>query len=331
MMLPNPELVQQLFQAYYATEPARQEAYVSSHWADYSGQFDVIMDSEGSIRKLVGRGFGGMTTRNPLEVLVQYAGHLSYLSWLPNRREILALMRVAQPVCLAMGFFLSFDAFRQLCALALIRGWMSPAVRAKRLTVLMIGDGYGFLSSMVKTLYPRATLVLVDIGRTLLFQSIYCQRAHPTARHYGMTGDRLNEAATLADHDFIYCPTEYLDAVRPLRYDLAVAIASLQEMNAATVERYFRFLRDRLHEDHLFYCCNRESKVLRGGEVSTFAGYPWDPRDRHLVDERCPWYQYACSWRTCGPGPRLFGLRVPFINAFDGPFRHRLSILARRS
>ena len=331
LTLPNPRLIQRLFHDYYEAAPRQQEAYISSHWAYYSDQFKVELDEEGRIRALLGSGFGGMATRNPVEPLFVSVGHLSYLLQLPQRREILALMRAARPVCRAMGFFLSFDAFKQLCALALIRQWMSPAMSRRRLSVVVIGDGYGFLSAMVKTLYPTAMVALVDIGKTLLFQSVYCQRAHPAARHEGITSATRAEDVRASEHDFLYCPTEHLEALRGLRVDLAISIAAMQEMNAATVARYFRFLRDRLHEEHLFYCCSRARKTLRGGEVAVFDEYPWVPSDRHLVDEPCPWYRYACSFRTTGPGPRVWGLRVPFINYFGGQMRHRLSILATSS
>ena len=179
---------------------------------------------------------------------------------------------------------------------------------------------------MIKTLYPNATVALADLGKTLLFQSVYCQRAHPAARHERIAGGDAARPPEPAGQ-FLYCPTEHLEALRGLRVDLAVTIAAMQEMNAETVARYFQFLRGCLREDHLFYCCSRERKVLCGGEVSEFSRYPWDPADRHLVDEACPWYRYACSFRTQAAGPRVFGVRVPFVNFFGGPMRHRLSVL----
>ena len=323
--LPNAQLIRELYQDYYLREPAEQAPYVSSHWGYGSQRFQVEFDEGGRLRVLRGYGIAGVVTGYPGDRLAAKAFRLFTLLTRPGRGEMVKLLQTARRVCGRAGFDVLFDGFEQLYALAFLRQWLGSPTTP--LTILVIGDGYGFLSAMLKHCYPDATVVLVDIGRTLLFQSVLCQRAHPDARHYGITKGNFGATPTLADYDFIYCPTEYLDVLRALRYDVAITISAMQEMNAATIERYFAFLRDRLKEEHLFYCCGRVSKVLRGGEVSTFDAYPWDPRDRHLVDGRCPWYGYYGSLRTSGPGLRLFGMRVPFVNAFH-PMRHRLSLLA---
>ena len=308
-------LTEAFYREYYESDPADQAAYVSSHWADYGSRCKVEADQRGRIRMMRGAGFGIVATRNPIEPWVASLSHRVYLTRRPEAREVLALMQAAKPVCRAAGFFLSFDVFRQLCALALLQRWMPAAMRRRRLTVLVIGDGYGLLSAMLKTLYPSSTIVLVDLGRSLLFQAHACQRVHPRATHDGITRATVRSGIPRRDADFIYCPTEYLDTLRALRYDLAITIAAMQEMNARTVARYFGFLRARLSDDHLFYCCSRQSKALVGGERSVFDEYPWDPADRHLIDEICPWYR--SYWSS----------RFPFLTRFE-PIRHRLSHLA---
>ena len=108
---------------------------------------------------------------------------------------------------------------------------------------------------------------------------------------------------------------------------MAVNIASMQEMNQAAIDKCFRFLRHNLTTDHLFYCCNRQEKKMPGGEISRFDAYPWKRNDRHLVDELCPWHLYYLSVGREKNGPAAFNKRTPLINYFEGPHRHRLTVL----
>jgi hypothetical protein len=112
------------------------------------------------------------------------------------------------------------------------------------------------------------------------------------------------------------------------RIDCAINIASMQEMNSYSIAAYFSFLRKRSGHHSRFYCVNRERKVLPGGEVASFDQYPWHDDDTIFVDEQCPYYTHFFGLRTRSEGPKLFGMRVPFINYFDGPHRHRLAKLS---
>jgi len=186
--------------------------------------------------------------------------------------------------------------------------------------------GYGFLASLFKERFPNSSIVLVDLGKILVFQAYYCQKAHPQNVHESVfSGGEID----LSKCDFVYCPAEFLSKASQLTYDVAVNIASMQEMTTSSLVGYFQFLRRQMEADGLLYCCNRERKVLVGGEVLEFKHYPWHPKDVHLVDETCPWHKYYLSFITTANGPRVFGARIPFVNDFDGPTRHRLTRLSR--
>ena len=187
---------------------------------------------------------------------------------------------------------------------------------------MMIGDGYGFLSALIKAIFPKASIVLVDLGKTLLFQSYYCQKVYPGCTH--LLPHMVFEKERV---DFVYCPTERLNELERYRFDLAVNIASMQEMNLLTIQRYFDFLRRTLQKKNLFYCCNRESKTLPGGELVVFNKYPWHENDEYLVDEYCPWHDYFFSPARTRLGLRIKGVRVPFVNYYDGKHIHRMARL----
>ena len=248
---------------------------------------------------------------------------LSHLIHLPNRKELLRLFAVAARVCRAMGLDPTLDVFRQVCTLEVLQRHLPNEMRHKRMHVLMIGDGYGVLSALFKSVFPNSTVVMIDIGKTLLFQAYHCQKAHPEHEHA--------LAASVSDLkrvDFVYCPAEDLVSLERFKFDMAMNIASMQEMNVSTIARYFAFLRKYLHPTNLFYCCNRESKTLVGGEVSEFLRYPWQDDDRYLLDEYCPWHQYFFSRSRAKNGLYFYGARVPFVNFYDGKIMHRLAVLA---
>ena len=88
----------------------------------------------------------------------------------------------------------------------------------------------------------------------------------------------------------------------------------MQEMDPPVTARYFELLRRA--KTALFYCCNREEKVLPDGTVTRFAEFPWKPEDKVLFDELCPWHN------------SYYALLPPFYRPYDGPIRHRLVRLA---
>lgn len=291
-------------------------ADMSSHWRDYSGQFAVSVDPQGHLAAR-GVGFGHCRWQGPVHRLFDAVTRHAHLIHLPQRRQVRSVYRDAVAVAGRMGLDPTLDVFRQACTVAVLeRHWHPPAPRR----YLLIGDGYGVLGALLKRRTPSAQIVYVDLGRTLLFQAHHVRRAYSDAAHALIEGPDM----PWPDADFVYCPSEHADAVLAAEFDLAINIASMQEMTANSVAHYFRLMRQCLRPGGLFYCCNRERKVMTGGEVSEFARYPWLPADRVLFDERCPWHQYFFAARGV---TRVMGVPLPFLQTYDGPHRHRLTVL----
>lgn len=320
---PNSEMLRRLLEDYYSGPVNQSIASVtSSHWKHYGDTFKVEVDAQGDIRSLQGSGFGSVKLRTPLHWLLDrlcVASHLTYLEEADRPHRLWADVR---RVCKRMGLDATMDSFRYACTAALLRRYAPEVFQTTSLRILMIGDGYGILASLLKNVFVNAKMVMVDLGRTLLFQAFYCQKAHPNLNH-AMAGERSADNA-----DFLYCPAERLAELDDLSFDAAVNIASMQEMNPEMVASYFDFMRKRMNKPNLFYCCNREAKTLPGGEVLEFRNYPWRQDDVHRVDGPCPWHQYFFAPRTTARGPRLLGVRLPFVNFYDGLTLHRLSALS---
>jgi SAM-dependent methyltransferase len=128
--------------------------------------------------------------------------------------------------------------------------WGSPP------RVLEIGGGYGGLALHLSRILRGCRYVLVDLPETLIFSASYLALQAPAKRLYLYDpADRL-DAAALADFDFVLLPDYRLEALNPFEFDLAINVASMQEMRVDQIERYLDFLRVRCRG--VFYSCNRD-------------------------------------------------------------------------
>jgi hypothetical protein len=289
------DVLRSLHASYYERDAA--SSMTSSHWKPHTDAFSVDLDR----MSIAGDGFGLPTGASLGRIILEQLCVLSYFVWMPRRRRLVALLARGLTVTRRMKVPFLWGAFRQLCILELLTPYVSGAAP----TFLIVGDGYGFLSSTIKLLYPASRIVLVDLGKTLLFQAFYIQRVHPSATHV-LVG---------RDGDFVYCPAEDLDRLR-CTFDVVINVNSMQEMTMATIARYFQFFRAHGRPDNLFYCCNRESKTLPDGEVIAFENYPWSDRDRHLIDGYPRFQKY------------FIAKTFPYFTLFTGKARHRLTHLA---
>lgn len=331
-LLPNYPALRHLYQQYHyeakgSTE--RDSCHLSSHWQRYSQSSRVEIGNNDVLLRIEGEGFGRYRHERFLKRLADYVCCAIHFLCLENKREMFRLTRVALSLAKKIPFgyhYLSYDLFRQVHALATIRQHFHPHMDEK-FTVLVIGDGFGFLSALTKAIYPSSSFVLVDIGRTLFFQCLYLQILYPSHTHAVASMGVNEEQAPVAD--FLYCPAERLEEITNRDYRLALNVCSMQEMNKIEIERYFKYLRTHAKDGAIFYCCNRKSKVLPDGEVVEFDSYPWLSTDRHLMDGYSSVYSFWFSARRNRNRPKWCGLTVPFpfLDGPDGPVRHRLTVL----
>lgn len=315
------EIINYLYTQYYLRDNTP-EQFLSSYWKYYQNRVEIQM-KDGRVESLAGITFGHFQTSSIINKAFSWLTIVSYLWKLPNRREICSLMKTSLGVIKRMGLFFPYEGFRQMCALVLIRRYLKAT---NKINVVIIGDGYGFLCSLIKEIYPDSRILLIDIGRTLLFQAYYCGKLHPDAAHYLVTPSP-ELVPNQRDYDFVYCPAENLKLLDSFLFDLAINTISMQEMNKETIEFYFDYLRQHMVSQNLFYYCNREYKELPSGDGVEFLKYPWSENDVHLVDEYSPWHTYFLSYGKAKNGPKLLNFRIPFINYFDGSIRHRLTVL----
>lgn len=112
-----------------------------------------------------------------------------------------------------------------------------------------------------------------------------------------------------------------------MEIDIAINIASMQEMNPDMISKYFSLLSER--KTKLFYCCNRLEKILPDVTPARIFEFPWKKEDTFIVDEVCPWHKFFVG-RIGGTNVRLFNtLPIPFLRKYDGVHLHRLARLAQ--
>lgn len=307
--LPSPGQVFELYRRYYVQDETP-ENVMSSHWKKFSRKIQVCIAEDGNLTVFKGCGFVDLQPAHPLNKILNYLCNFSYFARLPNKKDLLFLAKKLMPFLKKAKFYFSYDCFRQLCALSVIRQHLKLKDK-EGFDILLIGDGPGILSALLKNVYSNARVTLVDIGKVLFFQAVNLQNIYPECSHW-----LFDNSAKVKKSDFLYVPAEDAVKLKGISYKLAINMASMQEMNYKTINDYFRFMRQNLTKDNLFYCCNREQKMLPGGEVIEFLKYPWLKEDTNFIDEICPFYRY------------YFSAPPPFIHSFDGLFRHRLANLS---
>ncbi len=324
-MKPNQDnyIVNELIKKCFANPNIKEEGLVSSHWLFYSDRVQLGFNDKGDLISLKSEGFGNPTWNSIRACVLDLFCILTHLLHLKRRISIIKLYIKVCFLCKRMGLSPTLDAFRQVCSLVILSEHITKRLTSRPLNFLIIGDGYGILSCLIAHRFPGCTLTLVDIGKTLLFQAYYCQRAYPNFRH-----NLLGTPLPISLEAFNYCASEDMSILRSFEFDIAINIASMQEMNQQTISKYFRLLRDVMRNDNLFYCSNRISKLLVGGEHIKYDEYPWIANDVHLKDEICPWHRYFFSSTSVSVTGTNFRFQIPAIKRYDGLSRHRVTVLS---
>ena len=309
-----------LYERFYKDGKALLDRSASGHWRECARHFKIT-DCGRDDLQAVGYGFGSSDSIRYSDRLFALAGNGIRMAGL-KVPGLTKRVRDAKTVVRRMGLWFSQDAFRQVCTLTLIEKQLAPMATPKR--ILIIGDGPGILSALLHASYPSAEIFLIDLGSVLFFQAYNHHRGFPDERK------AITDESTIRDGfiAFNYCPADRLSTLPNCDFDLAVNVASMQEMDKAVTADYFALMRR--HNTKLFYCCNRLEKHLVGGEISRFMDYPWSPADEHLIDEPCPWHQWYFGIGR-SPNVTFLSLPVPLMHRYDGLHWHRFTRLERKS
>lgn len=286
----------------------------SSHWREIGWH---KVGRHAGTWKLHGAGFGDRVEINLFNCIRNFGVSVALSRMQEQYGCPRDLWKLGRDIARRQQRVFSFDCAKQILSLSKVISEAGGDNTARPLTsaglsrVCVIGDGYGYLGSLIKMVDPGVTLTSVNLGRGLLFDAHYSAMCMPEASlGLGIQQDNVR--------DFVFLPAEDYAALQDMPQDLIFNIASMQEMNLSVVKNYINYIRRGDGGSPLFYCCNRRDKRLPDGEVVRFSEYGWQSKDDILFDEPCPWYQnYPAGF-------------IPRWHPFDGEILHRLVRLAPR-
>lgn len=277
----------------------------SSHWQKYGRHTTINKTSNGY--ELKGTGFGDFSKKRWFSSLAKFPTRLYVSAMLKNAPN--NIVEAANRIAERTGRATSYDMARMVMTVNLLQKHLGDLNQSR---IAIIGDGYGSLGCLLKSLYPLSQIIYVNLGKTLAFDVYYSGVSEPEKEHKLLVNKEDSPS-----HDFNYIPAELVTNV-PISADIFINVASMQEMNPPTIQQYFKIIRSQ-PSDVFFYCCNRVEKILPDGTITRFHDYDWHPNDEILIDGLCPWHQFVPMNSP------------PFIKRFDGPIHHRLVKIKRRN
>ena len=210
----------------------------------------------------------------------------------------------------------TLDMVRQTLGLAVIKDNLD--VKGLEGINLVIGDGYGVMTSLLKLSYSETKIVTVNLTTPLLMDLVYARKAIPSLRIALPTNQvEMMDALNQNDIDVIAIQADNSKLIAEANVGLAVALHSMQEMTNSVIKSYFDLLRGNKNDRTAFYCLNRIYKQLYDGEEIKFFDFPWSPNDTVLFDEVCRWDNFEYE-----PKP-------PFWFRNPNQKQHRLVILEK--
>ncbi len=280
----------------------------SSHWNKYHKNFSY---NSGKLQGL--EGFG--TIRKPyyfFERPFHRFFQKKFLKLSSKSDFFESIMNDALNVTKLQNRALDLDVIRQCLTIDLLN---NNNVFKKSDLAIVIGDGWGIMSSLLLKANLVKRVININLTKTLLVDMIYIKKA------FGEKWFLRNSILIKCKKDLEKISAKKIIALEASNYqilsyvkkNLVLNLASFQEMDQNIINNYMKFLYKN-SESFYFYLCNREEKMLPDGSVIKFNKYGLCDNDKILIDEYCKWHQDYYSFIP------------PFIHKFDGLHRHQLRL-----
>ncbi|NQU34613.1 MAG: putative sugar O-methyltransferase [Bacteroidetes bacterium] len=301
-------ILEYLYDKYYISCSERSDV-TSSYWRTIGVQ---KVWKKKNCYKVEGYAFGGYRTKNMINYLKYIPMRILLSYFIREYRLPKYLLQAQKTILERFGFLPSIDSYKQILSYNTILKTLDnidKSIGKKISSICIIGDGYGFFSSLIKLTSPNIKVISVNLGRTLFFDVFYSEKCLPDIHPLLL---KINsENIQLSTSKLVFIEAENYSLLENLEVDLFINIASMQEMNPDVIDKYFKYMRSSKKSARYFYCCNRLEKVLPDGTITKFINYPWRDCDDVLIDELCPWYQ------------KYISTRPPFFRLYDSPIQHR--------
>lgn len=276
----------------------------SSHWKKYHSKFKF---KKGKLSGL--EGFG--TNTEPLTGIKKYIYNLlltRYQNNISNKSFFNKVKSCAKEVSNKQNRNFDLDILRQCLTLDFL---FSHKLLDKNKTVVVVGDGWGIMTTLLLKLQIVERVILVNLNKTLLVDLIYTGKILPSQVDSCVLLEDESDIKKIKKQKLIAIRADNYELLKYLKKDLIINIASFQEMNIDVINNYIEYFET--NEKSLFlYHCNREEKVLPDGSIIKIKDFKFKKPKKVIVDEICPWHKNFIS------------KSYPFIVPFDGITRHQL-------
>lgn len=291
------------------------EKSISSHWIEYLKDFNFQNDNSFVKR------WEWNHSRTKVRMLLNFIFETPFRWQGKQFSEFKKILQCTDKFHKERGISLELGSLRQVLSLAFIKDKINFGQIKD--TILVIGDGYGTMSSILlrHLSCQKIKVIVINLTKNLLLDVVSIKKSVPFANICLVkNSEDYHKALKDSEVNVICIQADNASLISNEAIGLAINIASMQEMNPPIIAKYFDFLRNSTNQKTYFYCCNRVEKILRDGTIVNYFKYPWRSNDQFIVDELCPWYQYYYNIR-----------KPPFYSPYAGPIQHRLVLMNKNS
>lgn len=284
-----------------------EEAVSSSHWKYFHRDFDF---NNGELKGVQGFGHNSKYY-GPFFNWIHFLFQSRYRKFSSNSLFFKKINKSAVKIAKSQNRSFGIDILRQTLTLDFLN---ENNVLNKLKNTLIIGDGFGTMTSIILENDISDRVFLINLRKTLLVDLLYIKTTLGNKR-FNNDVIIINELKDLDNIDsnikLIAIEAENYSIIKRIEKDLVINIASFQEMEMEVVNNYLKFIYEQASPFH-FYICNREKKSLPDNSLISIKDYKFNDKDKVIIDELCSWHQ------------DFYTLKPPFIKKYDGPLRHQL-------
>ena len=309
---------------YLSSEVVNIDPGESSHWQKYHADFKFNGKTFSGLQ-----GFGGSSKKlTGLRFLLTKLLQKKFRRFADSYEKFAIIDRLAREITNKQHREYDLDVLRQALTLSFLDQKVGESINCKSI-LCVIGDGFASMTTLILANKSAGCIVLINLTKTLLVD-LYYLRLWMGADKFENTVDLIvndedidlvlekrSRLASEGAQQIIAIQASDHQLMKKFPIDMVINIASMQEMNPQTIDSYFDSMRSiAANKKVLFYCCNREEKILPDGTVTRFMDYPWLLSDDILFEDLCPWHQ------------QYYSTRPPFYRPYDGPIIHKLVALS---
>ena len=276
----------------------------SSYWKKYHSNFSF---ENGNLK---GLGAFGSNKKpfNLIEKLIYYNLNKLYLKHSLNKTFTKQVLKSAYEICNLQRGGLDINIVRQVLTIDKLN--FNNVFKEAKIAVV-IGDGFGAMTSLLLKNNLVEKVILVNLTKTLLVDMIYLKRVFKNFDSDSILINDDKDLNLVENFKIIAIQADNYHFLKKIKKDLVINISSFQEMDIEVINNYMNYLYFNKNP-FSFYLCNRIEKILPDGSLIKFSEYGLSENDDIIFDELCVWHQ------------DFYRLSPPFIVKFDGPHLHQL-------